>query len=157
MSEVIKKTENYREHVRCTKCNKLLAKSLSSKHLEIKCARCGALTIAFEKNLDQIIITDPKGKILYINEATEKATGYNSTEAIGHKPSDLWGNIMSLEFYKNMWRVIKKEKKIFQGLILNKRKNGEQYEVKLIVSPILDNKRSVMFYVGTEIIIKKST
>ena len=29
------------DHIRCTKCSKLVAKALPSGHFEVKCLRCG--------------------------------------------------------------------------------------------------------------------
>ncbi len=155
MSE-IKETKKLPDNsIRCVSCDKLLAKDFFGGSLEIKCNRCGTINVIFEQVTDQVMITDPEGKIVYINKVTEKETGFTTKEVIGKKPSDLWGNQMPPEFYKQMWRAIKGEKKSFQTVLSNKRKDGKFYEVKLVISPIFDTNGAILFYVGTESKLKK--
>lgn len=139
--------------IRCVKCSKMLAKSVDFLGAEIKCSRCGTLNRIFEKMIEQVIITDSNGVILFINGAVEKATGYGLHEAIGKKPSELWGGNMSKEFYADMWKKILEDKKPIKIKMTNKRKNGESYDVELLVSPILDTGGEVIFFVGIEIVI----
>lgn len=105
--------------------------------------------LAVENSSNHIIITDVDGKILYANKAAEAVTGYSKNEMIGQRPS-LWGNQMGQEYYKNFWHVIKNEKKTFVGEVNNKRKNGEQYIAAVSISPVLDEKGVIKFFVGIE-------
>lgn len=98
---------------------------------------------------DHVIITDQDGKILYANKAAEQVTGYSIKEMLGNRPT-LWGKQMEKEWYVNFWKMIKIDKKTFVGEITNRRKNGENYEAELKVSPILDAKGRVVFFVGVE-------
>jgi len=134
------------------KCGKLLAKNLARGHLEIKCLRCGTLNYTLEKMTQQVIITDPDGKILYINKATEDATGYSMYEAIKKKPSNLWGKQMPEKFYKKLWKTIKTDKKAYQISLTNKKKTGELYDVIMTISPIFNTSGSIIFYIGIEMI-----
>ena len=86
---------------------------------------------------------------MFANNLTEVVTGYTLNEKKKKKPS-LWGGLMPKEFYKEMWRQIKEEKKTLQIEVLNKRKNGEKYWAELRISPIFDTNGEVKFYVGTE-------
>jgi PAS domain S-box-containing protein len=116
-------TESFKQ-IHCLKCNKLLAKQNPSNHLEIKCRRCGTLNRTFEQMNEQVIITDPKGKILFINQALEKTTGYSTHEAIGKTPAELWGGQMSKEFYTKIWDTIKKQKRVCSGKSSQSKKIG---------------------------------
>ena len=138
--------------IRCSKCKKLLAKWKEGQHgyFEIKCPRCRVLNTILEHMISQVIVTNPEGIILYINKATEIATGYFAHEAIGKKIGDLWGKQMPEAFYKELWHTIKDERKTFTGKMTNKRKTGELYDVQLVVSPILNHEEGVIFYVGIE-------
>ncbi len=138
---------------RCIKCGKMIAKSGSFLGAEIKCLRCGTLNRVFEKMIEQVIITDNNGLILFINKAVEIATGYTMHEAIGKKPSQLWGGHMSKEFYADMWAEMVKNKKPIKLKMTNVSKNGETYEVELLISPILDTSGETMFFVGIEIVV----
>lgn len=105
--------------------------------------------LAVESASDHIILTDPEGVIIYVNKAAEKLTGYSFDEMVGNKPS-LWGKQMPMEFYRNMWNVIKKDKKTFAGEMTNKRKTGQLYEVELHISPVFDEVGNIQYFVGIE-------
>ncbi|MDP3729280.1 MAG: ATP-binding protein [bacterium] len=104
--------------------------------------------LAVDNVSDQIIITDPEATILYINNACEKTTGYTAEEAVGEKAGKLWGNLMERSFYENLWKIIKIDKKTFIGEIMNQRKNNQTYTALISISPILDKKGAVEFFVG---------
>ncbi len=105
--------------------------------------------LAVESASDHIIITDPNGVILFANKAVSSTTGYSPKEIIGQRPS-LWGKQMSPEFYKDMWRKIRDKKEVYVGELTNKRKNGELYIAETRISPVLDEKGEIRFYVGIE-------
>jgi PAS domain-containing protein len=65
-----------------------------------------------------------KGKILFINQALEKTTGYSTHEAIGKTPAELWGGQMSKEFYTKIWDTIKKQKRVCSGKSSQSKKIG---------------------------------
>ena len=73
-----------------------------------------SLGTAFDLLDDHVIITDPDGNIIYMNESAERNTGYFREEALGKNPADLWGGNMPQEFYERMWLRIKKEKMPFE-------------------------------------------
>ena len=102
---------------------------------------------AADKSFDQTIITDVDGTILYANHATELMTGYSMQEIIGARPS-LWGKQMPKEHYETLWQTIKDEKQGYAGELTNKRKDGTQYLASIRISPILDEKGEVKFFVG---------
>lgn len=104
---------------------------------------------AVEAAAEHVIITDPEGMILYANKAAEELTGYSRAEMLGKRPS-LWGNQMSREFYHKMWKTIKEDKRVFRAELTNRRKSGQEYAVNLFISPVLDEKGNVKFFVGVE-------
>ncbi len=138
---------------RCMKCGKMLAKDQGTTGPEIKCVRCGTLNRILESTIEQVIITNAHGVILFINAAVEKVTGYQMHEAVGKRPSELWGGHMPEAFYKDMWKQMTEKKTSVKLHITNKKKSGELYDVELLVSPILDTKGAIMFFVGIEIVV----
>lgn len=106
--------------------------------------------LAVDNVSDLILITDPEGIVLYVNNAVEKITGYTSAEAIGKNSGSLWKDSMSVDFYKKLWRVIKDEKKVFLGEIRNVRKSGEVYISTINISPILNEKHEIEFFVAIQ-------
>ncbi|MFA7245260.1 MAG: PAS domain S-box protein [Candidatus Magasanikbacteria bacterium] len=105
---------------------------------------------AVDNASDHILITDPDGITLFANKAVSKITGFNEKEVLGTKAGKLWGGIMDKDFYDTLWRVIKKNKKVFAGEILNKRKNGEIYPAEVSITPLLNKHKDVKFFLGIE-------
>lgn len=108
--------------------------------------------LATDNASDHIVITDSDGIIIYANKAVKKITGYDPEEIINKKAGakNLWGGLMPKSFYKKMWHIIKDEKKTFYGEITNKRKNGEKYISAVSVSPVLDDRGELVYFVGIE-------
>lgn len=96
-----------------------------------------------------ITITDVNGKIIYANPYFLKTTGYSYDEVIGSNPRILKSGHQSREFYKDMWDTILAGK-VWVGEILNKKKNGELYWVKAVISPIFDSKGLVTNFVAVK-------
>jgi len=103
---------------------------------------------------NHIVITDAAGKIIFANQAAAENTGYSREELIGKTPS-LWGQQMPREYYKKMWKRIKKDKKPFYGEVKNKQKDGTIYEAAVVISPILNEKAEAEYFLGIERDISK--
>ncbi len=112
------------------------------------------LQVALDQSFDHMIITDSEGKILYANLVAEELTGYSRSEMIGQTPA-LWGRQMSADFYREFWDTIRLHKKMFEGEIINKHKNGSRYRAKVRVTPILSSKQQVLYFIGVERFIGK--
>ncbi len=121
---------------------------------ESQAAELTKFKLVIDNTSQHIIITDIDGIIIYANHAVEIITGYSINEVIGQKPS-LWGMQMPTEFYTDLWKTIKVDKKTFSGEITNKRKNGEIYTAKSFISPVLDDSGDIKFFVGLETDISK--
>lgn len=139
-------------HLRCERCQKLLAIDNGDHDFEIKCTRCGKLNLLLNTFHEQVVVTDPSGKILYVNGELERITGYSIEEAIGQKPS-LWGKQMPEEFYKKLWHVISFEKKSVQVNLVNRHKNGTLYNARLQISPVFNADGEIVFFVGVERVV----
>ena len=154
MSMVNPKKENIDPNIHCMKCGKTLAKNHGIIGAEIKCPRCGTLNRILEGMIEQVIITSKDGRILFVNKAVEMATGYSAHEAIGKKPSELWGGHMPREFYADMWKRMLEKKESIKLKMTNKKKSGEMYDIELLVSPISDTTGEIIFFVGIEVVIQ---
>jgi diguanylate cyclase (GGDEF)-like protein/PAS domain S-box-containing protein len=101
----------------------------------------------FESTVESIVITDADQKILQVNEAFTRITGYSPAEAIGETPRVLKSDWHDEKFYKDMWKSIN-ETGMWQGEVWDRRKNGEVFAGQLTISAIKDEKGSVRNYVG---------
>ena len=92
-----------------------------------------------------IMLATREPRILYVNEKFRSVTGYRSDEVLGQPPSVLSSGFHSREFYQSMWRAIG-HKGRWEGLVWNRRKNGETYPQWLMIYPVEhENHR---FYAG---------
>lgn len=107
---------------------------------------------AIEHAGEHMVITDPDGRILYANAAAERITGFSRQMMLGKKAGgrELWGGLMPTEFYENLWQKIKHDRQIFTGQVTNRRKNGERYTAETMISPTLDARGQVLYYLGIE-------
>jgi two-component system sensor histidine kinase VicK len=107
--------------------------------------------LAVENVSDLITITDDEGKIIYTNRAIKKITGFRKKDVLGKKAGsrELWGGLMSKEFYQKMWKTIL-DKKPFIGEFKNKRKNGEEYYAIVNIVSVLNRKNEIIFFVAVE-------
>ena len=106
--------------------------------------------LALDHASDLVVITNADGLILYANGGTRDITGFTPKEIIGSKAGKSWGGIMEKSYYDKMWETIKTEKQIFTDIIKNKRKNGDKYDAQIAISPVLNNKQEVEFFVCIE-------
>lgn len=105
------------------------------------------LSRAVEQSPVSVVITDPEGKIEYINPKFVELTGYISKEVIGKNPNILKSGIHTLEFYKDLWDTIKQGKS-WRGEFHNKKKNGDLYVESALISPIKDEKGNIAHFIG---------
>ena len=97
--------------------------------------------------VNPVEITGIDGKIIYVNPAFEKASGYTKEEVIGKNPNIFGSGKLPKSFWKKMWDTIK-EGKVWVGEIENRRRNGEPFFTQLLISPIVDGDAKVVGYFG---------
>jgi len=102
---------------------------------------------AFETQ-EGILITDLNHRIIRVNSAFTRLTGYSAEEAIGLTPEMLKSGLHDQDFYPNMWEDIAKNK-FWQGEIRSRRKNGEIYLAWLTTTAVIaDDDNRVTHYVS---------
>jgi PAS domain S-box-containing protein len=96
-----------------------------------------------------VILTDVQGKIVYVNNAFTELTGYTSEEVIGQSPNILkWDNTCR-NIFTQLWDHILKGRS-WRGELLNKKKDGTKFWVKVSISPIMDEKGTIINFVAIE-------
>ncbi|MBF0528673.1 MAG: PAS domain S-box protein [Deltaproteobacteria bacterium] len=99
---------------------------------------------------ESVIITDPEGKIQYVNSIFEKISGYSSLEVIGQNPAILKSGKHDRKFYVNLWETIKNEG-IWTGRLINKKKDGALYHEQASIFPIRDENGRIVNYAAVKI------
>jgi diguanylate cyclase (GGDEF)-like protein/PAS domain S-box-containing protein len=103
--------------------------------------------IAFESQ-NGMMITDPRGKIMRVNAAFTRLTGFSAEETVGRTPAMLKSERQDQLFYRRLWDSLR-EKGYWQGEIWNRRKNGQIYAEMLAITAIATPTRGVTHYVGS--------
>ncbi len=97
---------------------------------------------------DAIEIAGPDAKLIYVNGAFEKMTGYSYEEVKGKTPAQfLRSDRQDPEVYKIMWDTVSSGKP-WSGQIFRKCKNGENRLFEITVAPVLDSSDAVTDYVA---------
>gem|GEM_PF-150514 len=104
---------------------------------------------AIEQSPASVVITDPEGKIEYVNPGFLTSTGYTFDEAIGQKTSLLKSGYHSREFYQELWQTIN-EGKTWHGELQNKRKDGTIFFEKATISPVMNTNGTIENFIGVK-------
>ncbi len=106
---------------------------------------------SLNRTLDQIpqavLMTDRQGFIVYANPSFEKITGCSLGEVVGMSPNILKSGEQTPEFYEKLWEVITAGES-WEGELLNKKKNGELYWEREVISPIYDDENNISHFIA---------
>ena len=105
-----------------------------------------ALTL-LRDSCDAICVTDAAGRILLVNEAFTRITGYAQAEVCGQSPRILKSGEQGSEFYAGMWRSLLENGR-WQGEIINRHKDGSLYSEWLRIGVVADPRGQPAYYVG---------
>jgi diguanylate cyclase (GGDEF)-like protein/PAS domain S-box-containing protein len=94
-----------------------------------------------------MVLTDADERILDVNDAFTKITGYSRAEAIGETPRVLKSGKHDDAFYSAMWKEIE-SRGIWKGEIINKNKEGKLYHEFLTVMKLVDEHNGETNYVS---------
>ncbi len=111
---------------------------------------------AFESQ-EGMIITDAGQRILRVNAAFTRISGYNLEDVSGRTPALFKSGRHDQAFYQAMWESIA-AKGSWQGEIWNRRKNGEVFPEWLTITAVKNSSGRITHYVGalTDITLRKS-
>ena len=101
----------------------------------------------FEQSQEAVLITDASNRIIAVNTAFTRLTGYAAEEVIGENPKLLSAGRNSREFYLEMWQTLQRCG-AWQGEIWDKRKDGSMYPKWLSISAIYNAAGVITHYVA---------
>src|ERR1035437_1132928 len=90
---------------------------------------------ALEAAANGIMITDRHGTIVWVNHAFTRITGYSKEEALGKNSRVLKSGEQPESYYAELWSTISSGK-VWQGEIVNRRKDGTTYTEEMTITPV---------------------
>lgn len=112
------------------------------------------LNTAIEQSANSIIITDANRVIEYVNPQFYRARGYTSDEIIGRKMTTLKSGKNQESTYADMWNTLNKGQ-VWNGELLNKKKNGELFWEIVTISPVCDQNHKITHFISIQYDISK--
>jgi diguanylate cyclase (GGDEF)-like protein/PAS domain S-box-containing protein len=103
---------------------------------------------AIELQQGGVMITNERNIIESVNSAFTRLTGYSADDVIGKTPAILKSGQHDAEFYRGMWATLKHDQ-CWEGLVFDRRKNGEIYPKWLSITAVASAHGRVTNYVGT--------
>ena len=102
---------------------------------------------ALEAAADAIMITDPRGNILWINPAFTELTGYSAQEVIGRNPRVLKSGAHDAGFYHSLWQTILRGEP-WSSEVTNRRKDGAFYFGEQTITPVRSQEGQITHFIG---------
>jgi len=102
--------------------------------------------IAIEQSPVATAITDGDGRMEFVNRQFLAVTGYSEEELLGRTPAVIQSGLTPPTVYEEMWRLLRAGK-VWQGELLNRKKNGELYWEAETITPVKDDQGRVIKYV----------
>ncbi len=103
--------------------------------------------IAFESQ-EGMMVTDAYTRILRVNGAFTRITGYAPEEVVGEPPKLLHSGRQDAHFYESMWKSIR-DAGHWSGEIWNRRKGGEIYPEQLTITSVRDAEGNITNFVAS--------
>ncbi len=110
-------------------------------------AQARLLASAVEQADENILVTDNRRTIIYINPAFEGSSGYLDKELKGKKLSFLRSQRHDDLFYRNMKQTLDGGR-VWVGIIFNKARDGTDFEIEGTISPIRDGSGAITHYLA---------
>ncbi|MEE4297078.1 MAG: EAL domain-containing protein [Wenzhouxiangella sp.] len=111
----------------------------------------------FTHSGEGILITEPDGRIVEVNDSFTRITGYEREEVLGKNPNMLASGRHDEAFYRSMWAALI-ERGAWSGELWNRRRDGTEYAQLLTISSVRAPDGKPTQYVGlmTDITAQKN-
>lgn len=134
--DYLKKPLNFEElHTVLNRCFEKVSLVQNKRRIE---GERDKLAAAIGQIGEGVMITDAEGEIRFVNPALERITGYSNIELIGKMPNILKSGKHSEAFYEELWSTIKDKRTIWRGRVINRKKDGSEFETDQTISPVLN-------------------
>jgi diguanylate cyclase (GGDEF)-like protein/PAS domain S-box-containing protein len=101
----------------------------------------------FDATQEGVLVTDAEQRIVHVNPAFSRITGYASEEILGQMPTLLKSGRHDEGFYREMWQALQR-RGAWAGEVWNRRKSGEIYPQWQCIRVIHDTQGCISHYVA---------
>lgn len=101
----------------------------------------------FTNSVESILVTDAEQRIVEVNPAFLRISGYSRAEIIGQHPRILKSGRHDAAFFERMWQELN-DSGAWEGEVWNRRKNGEIYPALLSIAVVRGPDGKVSNYTG---------
>jgi two-component system, cell cycle sensor histidine kinase and response regulator CckA len=114
------------------------------------------LALAVQQGAEAVMMTDVGGRIIYVNPAFERITGFTAQEAVGQTPSILAAERQDRAVYHDLWQTILRGE-VWRAEITNRRKDGTPFTWEEAITPIRDERGRLTHFiaVGQDISVQR--
>jgi len=120
---------------------------LLDKQMEAVNKDLNTLSHTLDQVSQAVLMTDREGFIVYANPSFEKVTGYSLNEVLGMNPNVLKSGKQTPAFYEKLWETITTGES-WRGELFNKKKNGEKYWERAVISPVYDDGNNISHFIA---------
>jgi len=106
-----------------------------------------AFFCAFEQSNEGMLVSDCENRIVAVNAALSRLSGYSPEELIGQNPRILSSGRATPDFYAAMWQTLNTQG-YWEGEIWNKQKDGSNYPRHVKISVLRQGDGQVRNYVA---------
>jgi len=114
------------------------------------------LARALEAAANAVMIADREGRIVWVNDAFCRLSGYARDEVVGRTPGLLNSGRQSPDFYRALWETILSGR-TWQGELVERRRDGSLWTASQVITPLLDDSGRVTHFVAIQHDITAST
>lgn len=125
----------------------LLERERLKRELQQREAEQRLAASVFDHSHDGIIITDANNRIINVNAAFTRITGYSLEDVIGKNPRMLKSGRQSSEHYQTLWQSLLQDDH-WSGEFWNRHKNGQIYATLSSISVVKDPQGNIHHYIG---------
>jgi PAS domain S-box-containing protein len=112
------------------------------------------LALAIGQIREGIVITDISATIQYVNPAFTRITGYTSEEVVGKNTRLLKSGCQDPSYYRDLWEAILSGE-VWQGEIINRRKDGTLYTEEMSITPVRDPNDTITHFIAIKADVTK--
>jgi diguanylate cyclase (GGDEF)-like protein/PAS domain S-box-containing protein len=101
----------------------------------------------FSQNREAVIIADQHNRIVSVNRAFTRITGYEEHEVLGKNSRLLSSGLHGKDFYRRLWNELS-ENDFWQGELVERKKDGSRYTEWLTISVVRDEAGAIANYIA---------